>query len=215
MKDFSLYVVDFEGSLQTGILEYGIVEVSSTKGILNMQTQFCKNRSNISSLEQQCHHLNDEQLSSFASFENHLDVFIKARQRTLFCAHNASFENTLLSSYLPMLTIPSPTGNQQHVWGPWLDTYYLYKKHLKIPLCGLKDLVEMFQLTEILANIAEKFCPSTRKNFHCALYDAIACSLLFLNFIRLPEIQSKSFDWLLMTSSPLKIVQQLQQPYLF
>ncbi len=215
MEDFSLYVIDFEGSLQTGILEYGIVEVSSIEGILNAQTQLCKNKSSISSLEQQYHHLNDKQLSSSFYFENYLDIFVKARQKALFCAHNAAFENTLLSDYLSMLTIPSPMGNQQYTWGPWLDTYYLYKKHLKISSCGLDNLIKMFQLDEILGKIAGNFCPDTRKNFHCALYDAIACALLFLNFIRLPEIQSKTLNWLLMESSSSKIAKNLKQLRLF
>ena len=117
----------------------------------------------------------------------------------------------MLSTYAPILT----THNQAHIWGPWLDTYFLYKKHFKISSCGLKELIEMFNLREVLEKISRKFCPPARKNFHCALYDALACTLLFLNFIRQPEIQSKTFTWLLQMSSPLKIAKELQQPQLF
>ena len=211
MDDFSVYVIDFEGSLQTGILEYGIVEVSSTNGILGADTQLCKNKTNISHLEQECHHLKSDNLSHCSYFEDHLELFIKARQNAFFCAHNAAFENTLLSAYAPILT----THHQSHTWEPWIDTYFLYKKYLKISSCGLNDLIKIFDLGEVLEKISGKFCPPTRKNFHCALYDALACALLFLNFIRLPEIQSKSLTWLLQMSSPLKTAQELQQQQLF
>ena len=211
MDDFSVYVIDFEGSLQTGILEYGIVEVSSTNGILGTDTQLCRNKTSISPLEQECHHLKSDNLSHCAYFEDYLEQFIKARQNAFFCAHNAAFENTLLSAYAPILM----THHQTHTWEPWLDTYFLYKKHLKISSCGLKELIELFDLGEVLEKISGKFCPPARRNFHCALYDALACALLFLNFIRLPEIRSESLTWLPQMSSPLKTAQELQQPQLF
>lgn len=211
MEEFKFYVIDFEGSLRTGILEYGIVEVSSTKGILNVETQLCKNKVRISQLEQQCHHLSGDNLAQYSYFEERLDFFIKTRQNAFFCAHNAAFENTLLSSYAPILTI----NNQQCTWGPWLDTYFLYKKYFKISAFGLNELIKNFDLSEVLEKVSGKFCSPTRKNFHCALYDALACALLFLNFIRLPEVQCKSLNWLLMESSPLKTSKQLQQPQLF
>ena len=206
MEELPIYAIDFEGSLQTGILEYGIVGFTPQKGIFFTETQLCKNKTDIPANESSCHGLYVENLKTCDEFSQHLDKFIRLRKTALFCAHNAAFENRLLSDYCPIVpeayAVPS-AHNQQ--WGPWLDTWFLYRKYLKTQACTVEQLIHFCNLAEILSQLSGKFCPPHRKKFHCALFDALACALLFLNFIRSDAGIGKNLLSLLQQSSPKSI----------
>lgn len=174
--------IDFEGSLQTGILEYGIVGVSLENKIFFAQTKLCKNRCNISALETQCHGIDEQQVCNCDDFSSEIDLFLKHREKALFCAHNAAYENRLLTEYCPVVL--NALEQQGQGWGPWLDTYILYKNFLNKNNCGLGELVQQQKLQEILSDLGRKFCPHHRNKFHCALYDAIACALLWIHFVK-------------------------------
>ena len=129
------------------------------------------------------------------SFFEDVPLFIKARNHGVFCAHNATFENQLLCRYCPVLP-----GNV--TWGPWIDTYGLYKNYLpKGSDCQLGHLVNQFGLENELKSLAEKLCPTQRCRYHCALYDTIACALLLLYYIHLPQNQSVDLETLLLQSA--------------
>lgn len=212
MEEVPVYAIDFEGSLQTGILEYGIVGLTPREGIFFTETQLCKNRANIPANESCCHGLCAKNLESYEDFSQYLDTFIGLRKKALFCAHNAAFENRLLSAYCPFVpegyAIPQ-VPNQQ--WGPWLDTWFLYRKYLKTQACTVEELIHFCNLSEVLSRLAGKFCPEGRRNFHCALFDALACAVLFLNFVRSEEGIGKNLLWLLQQSSPRSISEELKQ----
>ena len=191
MEDFVIYAIDFEGSLQTGILEYGIVGISVQHGIFLTETNLCKNKTSIPSTESHCHHLSENELTTQVDFSHYISRFLSFRSKGFFCAHNASFENT------------------------WIDTYFLYKKFFKKNSYVLNDLIHFFQLDDVLEQLGRKFCPPDRKNFHCALFDALACSLLLLNFIRNIKSNHVSISWLLEQSTPIDISREIRQPQLW
>ena len=212
MENVPIYAIDFEGSLQTGILEYGVVGITPRDGIFFVETQLCKNKTAIPANETSCHGLSAEKLEPYEDFSQHLDTFFHLRKKALFCAHNAAFENRLLSEYCPVVPgayAVSSFPNQQ--WGPWLDTWLLYRKYLKTQACTVEQLIHFCNLSELLSRLSGKFCPPGRKNFHCALFDALACALLFLNFIRSKEGSEKNLLELLQQSTPKSISEDLKQ----
>lgn len=216
MEEVPVYAIDFEGSLQTGILEYGIVGFTPREGIFFTETQLCKNRTAIPTNESSCHGLCAENLELYEDFSRHLDTFLNLRQRAVFCAHNATFENRLLSNYCPIVpgayTVPQIPTCQ---WGPWLDTWFLYRKYLKTQTCTVEQLIHFCNLSEILSQLSGKFCPPDRRKFHCALFDALACALLFMNFIRSEKASEKNLLWLLQQSSPKNLSEDLKQQKLW
>ncbi|MBR1843491.1 MAG: 3'-5' exonuclease, partial [Opitutales bacterium] len=70
-------------------------------------------------------------------------------------------------------------------------------------------------LTEVLNNLSERFCPPDRRHYHAALYDALACALLFLNFIRSAAGRGKTLSQLLQESASEATAEALRQPTLF
>ena len=86
MEDIPVYAIDFEGSLQTGILEYGIVGFTPREGIFFTETQLCRNKTAIPANEFSCHGLCAENLASHEDFSKHLSTFIDLRKKALFCA---------------------------------------------------------------------------------------------------------------------------------
>ena len=215
MDDTVVYTIDFEGSLKSGILEYGIVGVSFNEGIFFTETKLCKNRCSIPDKEVKCHGISSDLVCGCEDFSASLYKFLDWRSKAYFCAHNAAFENSLLNSYCPVVLqgYRLATMPENH-WGPWLDTYFLYKKFKKTS-CGLSELIKELGLEEILSQLGEKFCPFHRKKFHCALFDAIACALLLLNFVRNERSEQKTLQWLLKESSPQGLGQNIQQANLF
>ena len=216
MEDFIIYAIDFEGSRQTGILEYGIVGLSAQQGIFSTESKLCKNKTYIPLTEMHCHGLSANHLLTKIDFSNYLNHFLQLRSKAFFCAHNAIFENTLLSDYCPITSNAYSLHKMQtQQWGPWIDTYILYKKFFKNKSYSLNELIKNFQLGEILSTLGKKFCPHTRNNFHCALFDAIACALLLLNFIRNVKSNTITLTWLLEQSTPTEIAKNIRQPQLW
>lgn len=216
MDDFIIYAIDFEGSISTGILEYGIVGISAKHGIFSTETNLCKNKTKIPYTETQCHHISSDKLNGQIDFSHYINRFINLRSTAFFCAHNASYENTLLNNYCPIVATPYTLPKiKTQQWGPWIDTYFLYKKFIKNNGCALNELISFFKLNEILEQLGRKFCPPQRKNFHCALFDTLACALLLLNFIRNIKSDQANITWLLEQSAPLDISQEIRQPQLW
>ena len=264
MERFTVYAVDFEGSLATGILEYGLVGIDSIEGIFSAEGAFCKNRGRISDAEFVQHHISAEQVARCSDFINVVPRFAELRTKSFFCAHNAAFENALLNSYCPVvLNACGIASGSQASWGPWLDTCVLYKKYFKkvlrgkilssvrkitvdntdakdmsgnesntsqpslsenapyayrsqaLPSVGLQTLIDGCGLTEVLNNLGERFCPLDRRHWYAALYDALACALLFLNFIRSEAGCGKTLPQLLHESASEATAEALRQPTLF
>jgi DNA polymerase-3 subunit epsilon len=266
VERFTVYVVDFEGSLATGILEYGLVGIDSIEGIFSAEGAFCKNRGRISDAEFAQHHISEERVAGYEDFINVVPRFAELRAKSFFCAHNAAFENALLNSYCPVVLNTYGVGaGSQAFWGPWLDTCVFYKKYFKkvlrgkihsskrkitvdigaadteggsdnednipqlsfpdnascmyrsqvLPSVGLQTLIDGCGLTDVLNNLGERFCPPDRRHWHAALYDALACALLLLNFIRSEAGHGKTLPQLLYESASEATAEALRQPTLF
>ena len=266
MERFTTYAVDFEGSLATGILEYGLVGIDSVDGIFSAETAFCKNRGRISDAEFAQHHISEERVATKRDFMDIVPRFLELRRKGFFCAHNAAFENALLNSYCSVvLKAYGSVSGAQASWGPWLDTCVLHKKYFKkvlrgknsfvrtekncrcgdtdaegashkesgasqssfpndasymhrsqaLPSVSLQTLIDDCGLTEVLNNLGERFCPPDRRHWHTALYDALACALLFLNFIRSEAGRGKTLMQLLHESASEATAEALRQPTLF
>ena len=184
-KDIPIYVIDFEGSTQTGIIEYGIVGLLNGE-IFETHTKICKSFAKISEMEFLLHKISFEETADKQPFSDNIDLFIEKRKKGPFCAHNAIFEEKLLASNFPVVhNIPTFFDNIPRLgWGPWVDTYSIYRRSFpKLKKFTLSALINSFTLSEKLYSIAKSLCPPTRCNYHCALFDAIASALLLNNFL--------------------------------
>lgn len=162
----TLYVIDFEGTRDIGIHEYGVVTLSNFQ-ISGTKFVICDN-----GLQQK-----------------DLKYFTEIRQNGLFMAHNAYVEDRLLRyyfaspGYVKELSgiIGSRTG-----WGPWIDTRVLYKNFFRsLTDFSLKSLIEQFQLSTKLYSAASEFCDISCTGYHCAIFDALAASILLQNFMKI------------------------------
>ena len=203
LKD-DIYLVDFEGNLAGGIVEYGLVRLSLTQGIIEVNTRLCKPQVPILLRESKCHGIFNQDLVHCPSFTEDLTQFMCAHKQGIFCAHNAIFENQMLCKYCPFPPVNEGlyVRDEKLGWGPWIDTYGLYKRLLPPKTnCKLEHLVSRYHLDEELCLLAEKYCPLNRRQYHCALFDALASALLLLNFLYMPQHQDKDVAWLIAYSS--------------
>ena len=93
-------------------------------------------------------------------------------------------------------------GEYAATWSPWLDTLQLYRSiYPKLSSYRLSDLIVDFSLQTVLDELAELYCPEKRKQFHCALYDAFASTLLLKRLCTDPELAPVSLHWLFLQSA--------------
>ena len=102
--------------------------------------------------------------------------FNQLRKSGPLAAHHASTENSLLKVVWPYPNYsPDFLNTDQEIaeWGPWLDTcaiaLNLYPQLLSHKL---QDLIDYFDLGHRLDVLTSQHCPSNRRHYHCALYDA-------------------------------------------
>jgi len=185
-----IHVIDFEGSRQSGILEYGVVTLRAGR-IDATHTRLCRAQGTISDRDRMQHGISEEAVAGEAPFEEEWDLFARLRESGPLCAHHASVEDGLLRSVWPYpRNSPdfSDEGARLTSWGPWLDTLQLYRRvYPQLDGYKLGYLVECFGLEAELAELAEAACPPKRGRYHCALYDALASALLLRNLMQLPE----------------------------
>jgi DNA polymerase III epsilon subunit-like protein len=58
-------------------------------------------------------------------------------------------------------------------------------------------LIRSFQLEKDLEALACEYCPEDRRRPHAALYDALACSLLLLRWVKDPQFAEGELSWFL------------------
>ena len=144
-----LHIIDFEGSRQSGIIEYGVVTLLGTE-IIAAQTRLCAPIGTISDQDRLKHGISEEAASAEARFDADWPYFAELREKGPFCAHSAAVEDGLLRS---VWSYPrsSPDfmrpGNDVATWGPWLDTLQLYRSiYAKLSSYKLSDLITAFEL---------------------------------------------------------------------
>ena len=180
-SDIPLHVADFEGSVQTGVVEYGVVTLYRGE-IISTATRLHAPRTAVPLVDTQCHGLRSKDLSEQAPFESDWDYWVSLRRSGLLVAHNANVEERFLrATWSRPPAVPSFIDSTTTVaeWGPWIDTCRLAR--IWMPTLGdykLGSLISLLKLGSKLDDLAVVHCPVNRRRFHCALYDALASALL-------------------------------------
>ena len=179
--DVPVHVIDFEGCLRSGIVEFGVVtllggEVQSSLGRL------CAATGPVWSEDTRVHGLRDDQLTGLEPFSSEWERFAGLRETGILAAHFAATERRLLRAVWPYpRTSPDflNAGNRQTDWGPWVDTGRLViGLRPDLPAAGLEEVIRVLGLFPELEDRGRKICPAGRDRFHCALYDALAAALV-------------------------------------
>ncbi|UPA28759.1 MAG: hypothetical protein LW808_001680 [Verrucomicrobiota bacterium] len=181
-----IHVIDFEGNLQYGIVEFGAATLKDNK-IQGVTGALCRPIENSARVQWHSRFPDNE---NEASFRTYLPLFVDRRKSGYFAAHHAVTEDRLLRCYQPF---PGIQSGDTLTWGPWIDTLKLYKSYIR----GLRsykvgDLIRHFQLQpELDAHMrATSFAAD---QFHRAVYDAIATAVLLKHFIALFRVTDDIF----------------------
>lgn len=216
-----IHIVDFEGSVKTGVLEWGVVTIQGDK-LLEVKTRLCGAKSPIDAVESQHHGITSVLVEECPFFDQDFELFAELRQSGPLCAHNASVEDRFLKntwSYTRQSPDFSNPKEQQSLtsWGPWLDTLPIYRRlYPDLESYQLNVLIRLFGLEENLNQLAQLHCPKERIRFHCALYDALASALLLQRLFSLKELKDLSlFQLFTLSASSASVFNQRRQQELF
>ena len=216
-----IHIIDFEGSPNTGVLEWGMVSIQGER-ILEAKTRLCGTEKSIDTIESQQHGITSELVVECPAFEKDFDLFAKLRKSGPLCAHNASVEDRFLKntwSYTRQVPdFSNPEENKLLTsWGPWLDTLPIYRRlYPDLDNYQLNTLIHLFSLEETLNALARIYCPKERIRYHCALYDALASALLLQRLFTLKELNNLSlFQLFTLSASSASVYNQRRQQELF
>ena len=216
-----IHIIDFEGSPNTGVLEWGMVSIQGER-ILEAKTRLCGTEKSIDTIESQQHGITSELVVECPAFEKDFDLFAKLRKSGPLCAHNASVEDRFLKntwSYTRQVPdFSNPEENKLLTsWGPWLDTLPIYRRlYPDLDNYQLNTLIHLFSLEETLNALARIYCPKERVRYHCALYDALASALLLQRLFTLKELNNLSlFQLFTLSASSASVYNQRRQQELF
>ncbi len=185
-----IFFVDFEGSLGSGVLEYGVATLLDGQ-IVEAKTRLCGATGRIRAEDTAIHGLRAETLRAHAPLSADWDYFAGLRERGPLAAHFAGAENSLLKSVWPYPR-RSPdfarVGEQAIDWGPWIDSARIYAQlRPQAGSAGLEAMVQGAGLQAELEALAVAHCPPGRRGYHAALYDALAGALLLAALARDPR----------------------------
>lgn len=204
MFELPIHVIDFEGSRQSGVVEYGYVTLTQGE-VVDAQTRICSPVGTISDLDRVQHGISESRAAKEAPFAAEWSLFAGLRETGPFCAHNSSVEEGFLRA---VWSFPrsSPDFSEAALctatWGPWLDTLHLYRRiYPQLASHKLQDLVRLFDLQAALDAQAGTICPPDRAHYHCALYDALASALLLHRLADEPSLREASLHWLFLQSA--------------
>jgi len=206
-----IHFVDFEGSLASGIVEYGVVTLVGGE-VCELHTRLCAPRGKLRQADIAVHGLGEGELARAAPIAEDFARFAAWRESGPLAAHFAGTENTLLKSVWPYpRTSPDFTrggvragelGGAGAEWGPWVDTGALYRQfYPQLESYKLAELVARCGLQAELDAAAAQLCPSERCRYHAAPYDALAGALLLCALAREPQVAALSTMQLLAFST--------------
>lgn len=198
-----VFIVDFEGSKSSGILEYGMVHLAEGK-VIGTATRLCRPVGAVRPADTRLHGIAAESAADCAPFYTEWETFIGIRRQGPLGGHFTGAENHLLKAVWPYPP-PSPDfarpGMEINDWGPWIDTGRLYGNLFPdLQTAALADLIALFGLQDELDALGASHCPKERRRFHAALYDALASALLLLSLARRDELACATLAWLLRMS---------------
>lgn len=202
--DTPIHFLDFEGNATSGIIEFGVVTLRGGE-LAATRTRLCAATGRIAPEDAAVHGLQEPDLWEAEPFSDEWEYFAGLRESGPLAAHFAHAENYLLRNVwayprsAPDFARPGKTATE---WGPWIDTGRLYPQFF--PALGegkLEQLVAANGLQPVLDGLAAKHCPADRRQYHAALYDALAGTLLLQAFLRRPEFAGATIPWLLQMST--------------
>lgn len=199
-----VHFIDFEGNAATGVIEFGVVTLRGGE-IADTRTRLCRALDRVRPEDTAVHGLTDAALQSATPFKDEWEYFAGLRESGPLAAHFAPAENYLLKLAWPYpRTAPdfARPGRAAVEWGPWIDTGRLWPQFA--PQLGdgkLQQLVQALGLQASLDALAAVHCPVGRRQYHAALYDALAGALLLLSLLRREEMQTATIPWLLQMST--------------
>ena len=219
--DQIIHIIDFEGSAQTGVLEWGIVSIRG-EDLLEAKTRLCGTYYSIDAIDSQQHGITSELVEECPNFAYDFDLFAQLRKSGPLCAHNASVEDRFLkNTWSHTRQSPDFSNPKEHhlltSWGPWLDTLSIYR-HLypDIESYRLNALIQLFDLEDKLMQLANLYCPAERIRYHCALYDSLASALLLQRLFSLEELKGISlFQLFTLSASSASVFNERRQQELF
>lgn len=199
-----IHFVDFEGSVASGILEYGVVTMRGGE-VLETRTRLCRATGRVRAEDAAVHGIDAAATAACAPFAEDFELFARWRETGPLAAHFANAENTLMKSVWPYpRTSPdfARPGAVVTEWGPWIDTGRLYPQfYPSLASAKLGELVAAFGLQAKLDEWAEARCPEGRRHYHCALYDALAGALLLGRLAEESSLSGQTCAWLLAMST--------------
>lgn len=182
-----IHFIDFEGSVSSGIVEYGVVTLHHG-AVVAAQTRLCHPTGRMRREDIELHGLDEAILASTAPMSDDFAEFSEWRKTGPLAAHFAGAENSLLKSVWPYprsspdFARPERTSTE---WGPWIDTGALYRQfYPQLDSYKLADLVAVCGLQPELDEFAAQHCPTERCQYHAALYDALAGAVLLGSLAR-------------------------------
>jgi len=203
-NDLPVFFVDFEGSRASGILEFGVVTLRGGE-IVAARGRLCRATGRIPDEDFAIHGLRVETLAVEAPFSDEWEYFASLRSKGPLAAHFASAEHSLIKAVWPYPRTGADfarPGRSATDWGPWIDTARLFEQLVpSVTSTKLETLVTRQGLQARLDELAAQHCPSGRRNYHTALYDALAGALLLQWLLKLPEMASATIPWLLQMST--------------
>lgn len=202
--DQLIHFIDFEGSVASGILEFGVVSLRAG-AIVAVAGRACRPVGRVRAEDIAVHGLEPTALADCAPFAEEFARFAALRASGPLAAHFAQAENSLLKSVWPYaraapdFSRETPaTTDAANDWGPWIDTGRLYPqaRAASAPV-KLAALIAAEGLQDALDTLAAAHCPPSRRHYHAALYDALAGALLLTRLAEIPGWPDKSLRWLL------------------
>lgn len=199
-----IHFVDFEGSVASGILEYGVVTMRGAE-IVETRTRLCRATGRVRAEDAALHGIEAAAVAGAAPFAEEFELFAGWRETGPLAAHFANAENTLIKAVWPYpRTSPdfARPGAAVTEWGPWIDTGRLYPQfYPTLASAKLGELVAAFGLQARLDELAAAQCPPERRRYHAALYDALAGALLLARLAEEPALAGQTCAWLLAMST--------------
>jgi DNA polymerase-3 subunit epsilon len=182
-----VHFIDFEGSVASGVLEYGVVTLLDGR-VDGVRTRLCAPTGRVDRADTEVHGLRAEALGGCAPFSDDWEVFASLRENGPLAAHYSGAENSLIRSVWPYpRNSPdfSRPGERVIDWGPWIDTARIYAQlYPGLESGRLEWLVGACGLQSELDRLAEAHCPQGRRRYHAALYDALGGALLLASLAR-------------------------------
>lgn len=199
-----IYIVDFEGTAGSGIVEYGIVTLYHGE-IIETQTRLCGTIGELKHQDVRQHGITRDMIEEKLPFSQEWELFARMREKGALGAHHAHIENVLLKNTWPFPRKSPDLMNLNEfcaTWGPWIDTCQLFKAvYPQIKNYKLSHLIKVFQLSDKVERLSWEHCPKLRRKYHCALYDALASATLLLYLMSLEEFRDCTFQWMIMYSA--------------